>query len=74
MSDEKKKNKQPLKILITQLILNSRIYLIPYLISSIFYNNFKLHDHIFLKEKKREREREREKKKSPNSYVVSTNI
>ena len=71
MSDEKKKNKQPLKILITQLILDSRIYLIPYLISSIFYNNFKLHDHIFLKERERERERERE---SPNSYVVSTNI
>ena len=66
MSDEKKKNKQPLKILITQLILNSRIYLIPYLISSIFYNNFKLHDHIFLKERERE--------KSPNSYAVSTNI
>ena len=71
MSDEKKKNKQPLKILITQLILNSRIYLIPYLISSIFYNNFKLHDHIFLKEKKRERERERKKKES--KFICSFN-
>ena len=52
MSDEKKKNKQSLKILITQLILDSRIYLIPYLISSIFYNNFILDD-IILKEKKK---------------------
>ena len=55
--------KRKLKIPIIELILDSRIYLIPYLISSIFYINFKLHDHIFLKEEK--------KKKSPNSYAVS---
>ena len=62
--------KRKLKIPITELIFDSRIFLIPYLISSIFYNNFKLYDDIFLKEKKRERE----KKKSPNSYAVSTNV
>ena len=63
-------NQKEAKIPIRQLILDSRIYLIPDLISSIFYNNFKLYDDIFLKEKKRERE----KKKSPNSYAVSTNV
>lgn len=40
------------KIPIAQLIIDSRIYLVPDLISSIFYNNFNLDD-IFLKEKKK---------------------
>ena len=52
------------KIPIAQLIIDSRIYLVPDLISSIFYNNFILDD-IILKEKK---------KKCPNSYALSTNI
>ena len=52
------------KIPIAQLIIDSRIYLVPDLISSIFYNNFNLDD-IFFKEKK---------KKCPNSYALSTNI
>ena len=52
------------KIPIAQLIIDSRIYLVPDLISSIFYNNFILDD-ILLKEKK---------KKCPNSYALSTNI
>ena len=47
--------KRKLKIPIIELILDSRIYLIPYLISSIFYINFKLHDHIFLKEEKKKK-------------------
>lgn len=40
------------KIPIAQLRIDSRIYLVPDLISSIFYNNFNFND-IFLKEKKK---------------------
>ena len=50
--------KRKLKIPIIELIFDSRIFLIPYLISSIFYNNFKLHDHIFLKEEKKKEKKE----------------